>query len=85
MLHLNKITLTQFKNYPSASFEFTKRVRKEGRYKIFKKGALISARKYYTNSWWRVQMANKKIVSMYKKGASQQEMADKYKEMLNYR
>ncbi len=26
MLHLNKITLTQFKNYPSASFEFTERV-----------------------------------------------------------
>jgi rSAM/selenodomain-associated transferase 2 len=66
-------------------FEFTKRARKEGRYKIFKKGALISARKYDTNSWWRVQMANKKIVGMYKKGASQQEMADMYKKMLNYR
>ena len=26
MLHLNKITLTQFKNYPAASFEFTERV-----------------------------------------------------------
>jgi len=26
MLHLNKITLTQFKNYPSVSFEFTERV-----------------------------------------------------------
>lgn len=26
MLHLNKITLTQFKNYPSASFQFTERI-----------------------------------------------------------
>src|SRR4051812_22223561 len=26
MLHLNKITLTQFKNYPSATFEFKERV-----------------------------------------------------------
>lgn len=26
MLHLNKITLTQFKNYPSVSFNFTERV-----------------------------------------------------------
>ena len=26
MLHLNKITLTQFKNYPSASFQFSERV-----------------------------------------------------------
>jgi rSAM/selenodomain-associated transferase 2 len=66
-------------------FEFTKRARKEGRYKILKKGALISARKYDTNSWWQVQMANKKIVSMYKKGASQQEMVDMYKKMLDYR
>ncbi len=66
-------------------FEFTKRARKEGRYKIFKKGALISARKYDTNSWWRVQMANKKIVSLYKKGASQDEMLNKYRQMLNYR
>ena len=66
-------------------FEFTKRARKYGRYKIFNKGALISARKYDTNSWWRVQMANKKMVSMYKKGASQQDMVNKYKEMLDYR
>ena len=66
-------------------FEFTKRAKKEGRYKILKKGALISARKYDTNSWWQVQMANKKIVSMYKNGASQEEMVNKYKEMLRYR
>lgn len=66
-------------------FEFTRRARKQGRYKIFKKGALISARKYDTNSWWRVQMANKKIVSLYKKGASQDEMLNKYRQMLNYR
>ncbi|MBC7873000.1 MAG: TIGR04283 family arsenosugar biosynthesis glycosyltransferase [Ferruginibacter sp.] len=66
-------------------FEFTKRVRKHGRYKIFNKGALISARKYDTNSWWRVQMANKKIVSMYKKGASQEDMVRTYRAMLNYR
>lgn len=66
-------------------FEFTKRAREKGKYKIFKKGALISARKYDTNSWWQVQMANRKIVSMYKKGAGQQEMVDAYKKMLNYR
>lgn len=66
-------------------FEFTKRLRKYGRYKIFNKGALISARKYDANSWWRVQMANKKMLSMYKKGASQQDMVDKYKKMLDYR
>lgn len=66
-------------------YEFTKRARQKGKYKIFKKGALISARKYDTNSWWRVQMANRKIVSMYKKGATQQEMVEMYRKMLNYR
>lgn len=66
-------------------FEFTKRAKKEGRYKILKKGALISARKYDRNSWWQVQLANKKIVNMYKKGASQEDMLNQYKQMLNYR
>lgn len=66
-------------------FEFTKRARQQGKYRIFKKGALISARKYDTNSWWRVQMANRKIVSMYKKGATQEAMVEMYKQMLNYR
>ena len=66
-------------------FEFVPRARKNARYKIFNKPALVSARKYDTNSWWRVLMANKKIVSMYKKGASQYEMADTYKRMLDYR
>ncbi len=66
-------------------FEFVPRARKNARYKIFNKPALISARKYDTNSWWRVQMANKKIISMYKKGASQEDMVNTYKRMLNYR
>ncbi len=66
-------------------FEFVSRARKSARYKIFNKPALVSARKYDTSSWWRVQMANKKIVNMYKKGASQNEMVNAYKRMLNYR
>lgn len=66
-------------------FEFVPRVRKLAQYKIFKKPALVSARKYDTNSWWQVQMANKKIVSMYRNGADQQSMVDIYKKMLDYR
>ncbi len=66
-------------------FEFVQRARKGATYKIFNKPALISARKYDTNSWWRVQMANRRIVSMYKKGASQHEMVTTYKKMLHYR
>jgi rSAM/selenodomain-associated transferase 2 len=66
-------------------YEFVPRARKNGRYKVFNKPALISARKYDTNSWWRVQMANRKIVNMYRKGAGQQEMVQAYKKILDYR
>lgn len=55
------------------------------RYKIFSSDALVSARKYDTNSWIRVQTANYTIIRMYKKGASQNEMAQRYRELLNYR
>jgi len=66
-------------------FEFVARARKHARYRIFPKQALVSARKYATNSWWQVQRANQKIVSMYKKGASQEAMVTTYKKMLDYR
>ncbi|MBL0883949.1 MAG: TIGR04283 family arsenosugar biosynthesis glycosyltransferase [Chitinophagaceae bacterium] len=55
------------------------------RYKIFSSAALVSARKYDTNSWLRVQTANYTIIRMYKKGASQNEMVHRYRELLNYR
>jgi len=55
------------------------------RYRIFPSAALVSARKYETNSWLRVQTANYEIIRMYKKGASQNEMVQRYKELLNYR
>lgn len=66
-------------------YEFVKRARASYNYKIFPKAALISARKYDTNSWWKVQMANRKIVKMYKEGFSQDEMVGAYKKMLDYR
>ncbi len=67
-------------------YDFTLRLLKAGsRYKIFKKSVLISDRKYNMNSWWQVQRANSRIVSMYKKGASQEDMTSTYKQMLNYR
>ncbi len=66
-------------------YDIVKRAKPFGRYKIFSKAALISARKYDTNSWLRVQCANSTIVKMYKKGASQEEMINKYKEMIIYR
>lgn len=66
-------------------FEFCARARKTGRYKILNGAALISARKYETNGWLRVQKANAAVVRLYKRGATQQQMLDTYKRMLNYR
>jgi rSAM/selenodomain-associated transferase 2 len=66
-------------------YDIVSRARQIGKYRILKKAALVSARKYETNSWLTVQNANRTIVNMYRKGASQQEMVNKYKEMLVYR
>lgn len=65
-------------------YEFCQRARQKGRYKIMNGSALISARKYETNTWLQVQLANAKVVRMYKQGASQQELVDMYKRMLSY-
>ena len=66
-------------------YDIVTRAKQLSGYKIMQKDTLVSARKYDTNSWLSVQKANYKIVRMYKKGASQQEMVDCYKRMLNYR
>ncbi len=66
-------------------YDFLKRVWKSGKFKLIRKATLISARKYDQNSWLTVQLANLKVVRMYKNGASQQAMVSTYKQMLNYR
>lgn len=66
-------------------YDIVARAKKLARYKIFSKAALISARKYETNTWLTVQLANRTIVRMYRNGASQQDMIDKYKQLLVYR
>ncbi len=64
-------------------YEFCVRARQAGNYKIMKGAALISARKYDKNSWLKVQLANYKIVRMYKTGASQQQRVDSYQALIN--
>ncbi len=66
-------------------YDIVSRGRAMGKYKIVQKDVLVSARKYLTNSWLTVQLANFRIVQMYKKGASQTQMVEKYKQLLNYR
>ena len=63
-------------------YDIVVRARTKGRYKIIPKNVLVSARKYDTNGWWRVQKANYTIVQMFKQGAAQQSMADRYRTLL---
>ncbi len=71
--------------YIMEDYDIVIRAKQKARYAIIPKDALVSARKYDTNTWWRVQTANYKIVQMFKKGASQESMAATYKELLHYR
>ena len=66
-------------------YEMVVRAKRVAKYKILPGRALVSARKYDTNSWLTVQKANYAIVKLYKNGASQEAMVAKYKQMLQYR
>jgi rSAM/selenodomain-associated transferase 2 len=66
-------------------YDFIGRARQQFKFKIIPKYAVVSARKYETNSWWQVQKANAKVFSMFRKGVAPEEMAAVYKRMLNYR
>lgn len=66
-------------------YDMVKRAREHFKYAILKDKALISARKYNTNSWLKVQRANSTIVKMYREGIKQEVLVEKYKQMLHYR
>lgn len=67
-------------------YEFIIRANKVLRFKIIPKNVIVSARKYKTNSYLRVQKANFIVMRMFLSGkASQQEMTETYRKMLDYR
>ena len=66
-------------------YDIVKRARQHYRYTIMKDKVLVSARKYKNNSWVKVQQAHRKIIKMYRHGASQEALVEKYNQLLNYR
>ncbi|MFC4262045.1 TIGR04283 family arsenosugar biosynthesis glycosyltransferase [Ferruginibacter yonginensis] len=66
-------------------YDFLRRIRSAGKFKLVPKATIVSARKYDHNSWLTVQKANYTVVKMYKRGCSQHDMIDAYKRLLNYR
>jgi rSAM/selenodomain-associated transferase 2 len=89
-LFIEKIIFTELNGFDERfcimeEYDFIRRARAINKFKIIPKYAVVSARKYETNSWWRVQRANATVFSMFKKGVEPEEMAATYKRMLNYR
>lgn len=65
-------------------YDISSRITKEGRYKIFEKPALVSARKYDKNSWLTVQKANYAAVKMYRTGVDTKTILEHYRKSLRF-
>ena len=67
-------------------YEFIIRAKKVLKFKIIPKNVIVSARKYKTNSYLRVQKVNLKVMQMFlSRKASQQEMMETYQRILDCR
>jgi rSAM/selenodomain-associated transferase 2 len=66
-------------------YDFLIRLRKSHTFKIIQKDIIVSARKYDTNSWLRVQIANLSVFIMFFFRRSPREMKQIYKILLTYR
>lgn len=66
-------------------FDIIRRIRRVARFVVIPKDVVVSARKYKTNSWLRVQLANLTAVLLFRCHVEPQRIARTYKMMLNYR
>lgn len=66
-------------------YDFIIRLRKKYRFQIIPKNIIVSARKYETNSWLRVQLANLSVFVMFFLKQSPEKMKAFYSRALRYR
>jgi rSAM/selenodomain-associated transferase 2 len=66
-------------------FEIIQRIRKTATFLIVPQDVVVSARKYETNGWLRVQLANLTAFSLFFLKVSPARIARTYKALLNYR
>jgi len=66
-------------------YEFIRRLQQRNTFKIIQKDIVVSARKYETNSWFRVQFANLLVFIMFFFRRSPLAMKQIYKILLTYR
>ncbi len=85
-IFITKDVFEEFNGYPNflimEEYELIKQIQAKYSFKIIKKDAIVSARKYNQNGYFKVQFTNLKIFNMYNQGASQEEMANYYKNAL---
>ena len=51
-------------------------------FRVIPRSVTVSARKYRANGWVRVQLANLRVFRMYRRGAPQQAMVERYRTLL---
>lgn len=66
-------------------FDIIQRIRQQARFHIVPQDVVVSARKYETNSWLRVQLANLTAFSLFFLKVPPVRIARTYKALLNYR
>lgn len=66
-------------------FELVGRLKKKYNFQVLPKSIVVSARKYETNSWLRVQLANLTVFTLYFFNKSPDSLKSIYRRMLNYR
>ena len=66
-------------------FDFIEKIQAAHSFRILPKNIVVSARKYETNGYLRVQLANLVVFVMYRLGISRERMKATYAELLDYR
>ena len=64
-------------------YDFLDRARRHVRYRVLDGVAVVSARKYVTNTWWQVQRANAAAYRAYRRGAAPEAIERGYRSDLN--
>jgi 3-deoxy-D-manno-octulosonic-acid transferase len=66
-------------------YDFIRRLWRKHTFHIIPKNVVVSARKYDTNSWLRVQMANLIVFMLFLVGRHPDRIKRMYQHLLNYR
>ncbi len=66
-------------------YEFLKKAKADYRFVVLPKNILVSARKYRSNGYFRVQFANLVAFNMYRLGMGSERILQTYRTLINYR